>query len=321
MKALRLREKGQLSLEETPLPQLHDYEVLIKISHCAVCRTDAKAWRYGQRDLVLPRILGHELCGEKEATGDRFAVWPGKSCGTCQQCLSGFENLCPDMQILGFHRDGGFAEYVSVPRASLISVPQDLPGHIACLAEPLACGINALRQARLSPHTTILIVGGGPAGLLMALAAKALGAQPFILEINPLKLQKSEQFRIRAGIEGGTECMRLGFDSIVNAAPSLDSFINGVPKLKAGGCFCIFSGFSQSKTVPVTLLNEIHYRQLQVVGAYGCTHSQMQEALPILFEYRESVELLIEECITLEQVPQALEDILSQQRLKYVVKF
>jgi D-arabinose 1-dehydrogenase-like Zn-dependent alcohol dehydrogenase len=321
MKALRLREIKLLSFEETPVPQPKNNEVLIKISHCAICRTDAKAWRYGQRDLVLPRVLGHEICSTWENTGKRYVVWPGKSCGHCTACLSGAENLCPDMQILGFHQDGGFAEYAVVPQPSLISVPESLPGHIACLAELLACGINALEQAHVSYGNCVLIFGGGPAGLLMALAAKAKGAQPFILEKNQNKLQRSEDFRKCAGIEACTEGKLPRADIAINAAPSLDTVLQGLSTLNAGGCFCLFSGFPGTESIPASLLNEIHYRQLRVVGAYGCTHIQMQEALTVLNEQQSSVELLIEGCITLAQVPRALEEIIAGQRLKYVVEF
>jgi D-arabinose 1-dehydrogenase-like Zn-dependent alcohol dehydrogenase len=321
MIALRLEETGLLSFEETPLPQPGKNEALIKISHCAICRTDAKAWRYSQRDLVLPRILGHEICCTWVNTGKRYVVWPGKSCGQCQHCLSGAENLCPDMQILGFHRDGGFAEYAVVPQSSLIPVPENLPGHIACLAELLACGINALDQAHLSSGNRVLIFGGGPAGLLMALAARTKGAQPFILEKNKVKLQRSEDFRNSFGIDASTECTLLHADVAVNAAPSVDTVLRGLPTLNAGGCFCLFSGFPGTESIPASLLNEIHYRQLRVVGAYGCTHIQMQEALTVLNEQQSSVELLIEGRITLAQVPRALEEIIAGQRLKYVVEF
>jgi D-arabinose 1-dehydrogenase-like Zn-dependent alcohol dehydrogenase len=321
MKALRLQETSLLSFEETLLPQPGINEALIKVSHCAICRTDAKAWRYGQRDLVLPRVLGHEICGTGENTGKRYIVWPGKSCGLCPHCLCGAENLCPDMQILGFHRDGGFAEYAVVPQSSLIPVPESLPGHIACLAELLACGINALDRSHLSSSNSVLIFGGGPAGLLLALAARTKGAQPFILEKNHKKLQRSEDFRKCVGIDAATACAMPRADVAVNAAPSLDAFLQGLTKLNAGGCFCLFSGFSETEPIPVALLNEIHYRQLKVVGAYGCTHGQMQEALTILNGQQNNVALLIEDRITLDHVPYALEEVLTGERLKYVVEF
>jgi threonine dehydrogenase-like Zn-dependent dehydrogenase len=225
------------------------------------------------------------------------------------------------MQILGFHQDGGFAEYAVVPQSSLIPVPDSLPGHIACLAELLSCGINALNQAHVSANSTVLIFGGGPAGLLMALAARIKGAQPHIVEMNENKLQRSEHFRKCLGIAAGTECTIPHADVVVNAASSPDTFLLGLPKLAAGGCFCLFSGFSGTEPVSSSLLNEIHYRQLKVVGAYGCTHSQMQEAINILDDQQNYAELLVEERITLEQVPRALEEILAGQRLKYVVEF
>jgi threonine dehydrogenase-like Zn-dependent dehydrogenase len=146
MKALSLMEKENLTFRDFPKPTAVDGEILLKVSFCSICRADAKMWKYGHRDLILPRILGHEIAGICEETGERFVVWPGLSCDVCPQCISGRENLCKKMEIMGFHRDGGFAEFVSVPAESLVPVPDSLPLEIASLAEPLACGINAAEQ-------------------------------------------------------------------------------------------------------------------------------------------------------------------------------
>lgn len=320
MKCLKLKEIGSLILVEMPIPETKPDEILIKVSHCALCRTDAKMWQQGHRDLVLPRVLGHEICGHCEETGKSYIVWPGKACGICQQCLRGAENLCSEMRILGFHKDGGFAEFVSVPKSGVIAVPEELPGHLACLAEPLACTLNVLKQAKVSAGKKVLIYGGGPVGLLMALAVQTEGAEPFILEISSSKLRKSEAFRRRVGFEQGLECKMSGFDVVVNAAPSIDTLSQGLCKLAASGCFCLFSGFTAKDSVSAAVINEIHYRQLQMVGAYGCTYNQMERALQILLKHREAIEFLIEKRIGLEQVPSVMGQVLSGQAMKFVVE-
>jgi len=92
-------------------------EIFLKITHCAVYKTDARMWKIGQRDLVVPRILGHEICGYETDGRKRFVVWPNKACGTCVQCKQGMENLCEMMEITGFYKNGGFAEYVAVQKS------------------------------------------------------------------------------------------------------------------------------------------------------------------------------------------------------------
>lgn len=320
MRALRLEAFNELNLLEVDLPVAEQDDILLKVSHCALCRTDAKMFHQGQRDLVLPRILGHEVFGFNEQTGERFVIWPGEACGVCEECLKGHENLCSQMRIMGFHRDGGFAEYLSVSKSSVIPVPENLPGHLACLAEPLASTLNALEQARVEKNERILIYGGGPVGLLMSLAAQSLGATAFVVEKNPPKLRKSEKFRSSLAIEGSPECRLKDFDVVVNAAPSLSIFHEGMSKLRSGGCFCLFSGFTGEGTFPVSILNEIHYRQLRLAGAYGSTRRHMKKAVLLLNLFQESVSYLVEEVIELDQIPLALEAILSGDTLKFVAK-
>jgi L-iditol 2-dehydrogenase len=106
----------------------------------------------------------------------------------------------------------------------------------------------------------------------------------------------------------------------LNACPALDAFAGGLTRLAKGGCFCLFSGFTDQREVAVGLLNEVHYRQLRVVGAYGCTRRQMQQALQLLNRYPSQVELLIERRLRLEDVAGVLPGIVTGQALKYVVE-
>jgi len=135
------------------------------------------------------------------------------------------------MSILGFHKNGGYAEFVAAPASSLIAVPADLPGHLACLAEPLASALNALEQIKLSRGTSILIYGGGALGLLMAMAAREAGAEPFVVETNQRKLERSQEFRSSFGIAGGLDCRRTEFDAVINATPNFTTFPDGLSKL------------------------------------------------------------------------------------------
>lgn len=321
MKALLLRRAGDLRLVETAVPEPREGEVLVRVAQCALCRTDAKMWRRGHRDLRLPRILGHEVCGIPEGESGRCVVWPGTACGQCDACASGRENLCGAMRIMGFHRDGGLAEFAAVPESSLVPVPATLDGRIAALAEPLACTLNAMDRVALAPGERVLIMGGGPVGLLMGLAVLALESHPFVVEPDPSKLQKSRMFRDHTGMDASESPMGAPWDVVVNAAPQAATLLEGVPRIRTGGRFCLFSGFTGSEMIPVSWLNELHYREIQVSGAYGCTRQQMRRALSILDAHREDVEWLIEDTVTLDRVPDALSRMWEGGVLKVVVQF
>lgn len=319
MLALILGNRQSLSIAEMPRPKASETDAVLRVTHCAVCRTDAKMWARGHRDLILPRVPGHEICGEASESAGRFVVWPGDACGTCVYCMNGAENLCRKMRITGFHRDGGFAEYVAVPRRSLIPVPDALPSEIACLAEPLACGLNSIEQAGVEAGQGVLIYGAGPVGLLTGLAVVARGGTAVIREIDPsrgekvLEMARFAEIRLFSGDEGG-------FDAAINAAPSTETVIDGIHRLKPGGLFCLFSGLTDERPLPTAVLNEVHYRQLSLTGAYGCTYDQTVAALDILARHHDAARLLIEAEIPLRKVAESLPRILESRSYKLIVR-
>jgi threonine dehydrogenase-like Zn-dependent dehydrogenase len=229
------------------------------------------------------------------------------------------ENLCEKIKILGFNCDGGLAEWVLVPESSLVSVPLNLEDDVACLAEPLACALNALDQCKVFAGDSVAIFGGGPVGLLMALAVKALGASPFIVETSSERIDQSVSFRNHLNIQAGLTIDSSSFDVAINACSSHQAFFSGISGLRAGGCFCFFSGFPAEETFSASMLNEIHYRQLRVVGAYGCTKAQIERSLFILEEFQPTAELIIQEEIPIEKTEAGLNKILEGQALKIVV--
>jgi len=320
MQALLLKAIGSLRVESTSEPVPKTGEILLRVSHCAVCRTDAKIWKYGHRDLVLPRIPGHEICGRVSGSAKRYVVWPGTACGKCAQCVSGAENLCREMRIIGFHEDGGFAEFTAVPEKSLIAVPEDLPAHLACMTEPMACAVNGLERVGAGEGDRVLIFGAGPVGLMLALAVRSMGAVPFIREVNPRRIEQVKAFLDRAEIGIAAEASELEFDRAVNAAPDAATLTQGFSRLRPGGVFCLFSGLIQDGQLPVSTVNRLHYRQLRLVGAYGCTRLQMVKALGILADHKDILTLLIQDRISLDRVPEVLPELLAGESLKYIIE-
>ncbi|MDR0492818.1 MAG: alcohol dehydrogenase catalytic domain-containing protein [Nitrososphaerota archaeon] len=319
MKALVLEGINQIHITDIKTPDCDNTETLLKVIYCSICRTDAKMWFQGQRDLVLPRILGHEICGYDLNSNEKFIVWPANTCNECYYCKNGAENLCSNIQIIGFHVDGGFAPYIKVPKTSLIKVPQNVPPEIACMTELLSSAVNAIEQVDLQKNQNVLIFGGGPAGLMLGLACKYFGAEPVVVENISEKLKQITPFCKKTNITISAIPAVGTFDVAINATPDPNTLREGISKLNPGGKYCLFSGFTKNTNFPTDLLNELHYRQLTLVGAYGSTKRQMETALKILENNTQAIRMLIHKIIPLESVPLVLPEILLGRTLKYVV--
>lgn len=178
------QRRGPLRLDERPVPTPGPGEVLVKVSACGVCRTDLHVVDGELPPVALPLVPGHEVVGRVvggagHAEGTRVGIpWLGFSCGTCSFCTSGHENLCPRARFTGYHRDGGFAEYVVADARFCFP----LPTHLSDVeAAPLLCaGLIGYRALRLGGDGARLgLYGFGAAAHLLAQLATWQGRRVF----------------------------------------------------------------------------------------------------------------------------------------------
>jgi L-iditol 2-dehydrogenase len=176
--------------------------VTVRVASVGVCGSDVHYYehgRIGQFVVESPLVLGHEASGEVAAVGpgvpfavvgQRVSVEPGVPDLTCEQCLAGRYNLCPNMRFFATPPiDGAFAEYVVVHAAFAHPVPDTISDDAAALLEPLSVGIWACRKGRVSAGSRVLITGAGPIGLVTVQAARAFGATEIIVsDVNPARL-------------------------------------------------------------------------------------------------------------------------------------
>ncbi|MCP4021717.1 MAG: nicotinate-nucleotide--dimethylbenzimidazole phosphoribosyltransferase [Desulfobacteraceae bacterium] len=292
----------------------------LKVLCCAICRTDAKMWEQGHRDLVLPRVLGHEMVVE-DKKGNRFVVWPGKSCGTCKFCKSGRENLCEDMKIAGFHNDGGFADHIIVPNECLIPLADDIDCTVACFAEPVGCVINAFEKFSLKKNARVLIYGGGTMGLLTALFARHMGFIPLIIEKNEDKIGSNQAFLNTTGLTCVKETQESEYDAVINACPDFIAFCQGIVKVDKGGHISFFSGITKNEHIETNLINLLHYKEAKISGAYGMTRQNMSDAIGFIKAHAEFLKLLIQDIVPPEAAPDLMPKVLSGKYLKYILDF
>lgn len=309
----------ELSVQETSSVNLSSGWVELDVLYCAVCRTDAKFWNEGHRDLSLPRVPGHEIVATKD--GKHYAVWPGICCGTCKHCVNGDENLCEKMKIIGFHVDGGFSSKVKVPENCLIPIHESISLLSSSFAEPAGCIINAFRKLALKPDERILIYGAGTVGLLAALIAKKKGAIPVVLEKNETKIQKATEFSKLTSIEIIKETTDSHFDCVLNACADPIAFFKSITRADKGGRIAYFSGLNKNVQLETNLLNLIHYKELNVIGTYGLTKKDLETGLEILSAFEEELALLTEKVIVPQQLQGIIPSVLSGDVFKYIISF
>jgi L-iditol 2-dehydrogenase len=301
MKAALMRSPGVLDVDEVDDPVLPKGGVLLKVRACAVCGTDIKMLEAGHRDLTYPRIPGHEVTAEVLDTdssivrkGDRVQVWPGESCGTCVQCRSGNDHLCPNVRIMGFNTDGGMAEMMAVTDPSRLVPIGNADPVMLTLAEPLACCINAQEKLRVGDGDSVLILGGGPMGCLNAFLAKRRGAESVMLSepvlerlhhvpkglFDRVSQPKGDELAemVRRGTNGK------GADVVIPCTPNIRLEHSVFELMATGGRLCVFSGPRREDSPLPIDLRDIHYRELTMVGSYGNASRHGRDAVKLLRE-------------------------------------
>ncbi len=319
MKCIQVKKVGSFELIRLPVCPPKADEVLVRVIVTGLCRTDLKVIRLGHRDLVLPRIPGEEVVGEIAEKGERVSglergervyVYPGRWCGACPACRGAAENLCRDMRIMGFHRDGGFAEYVTVPAQSVIPLPTGLSPDEAVFAEPLSCCLNALERAELRSGMTVGIWGAGPAGTLLQRAARAQGAEALNLDPDP---------RRRTAIGGVERFADRVFDVCVVAVGARPAYADAVGRMRPRGRLVVFSGLPPAEDRLEVSMNQLHYQEQTLVGAYGCAFRHGVAALNLIAGGAVPVADLVSHRLPLERLAEALERVETRRSMKILL--
>ncbi len=336
MLAAKLIQPGEILVDHTTDAKCPEGGLLIEVAACGICASDVKMWRLGHKELVLPRILGHEVAGriiESKAghqappVGSLVQIAPGDPCGKCPACLSGHENRCPAIGVLGFSTDGGMARFMAVPAGIVRSggvslVPDGLDPATATLTEPLACGLNALEAARFEPGQRVAVFGAGVVGrLAMLAAAHCWAGRVLAIEADAARLEGLPfgGLHVAESLDPSAAMDLLGgpADVVIPATPSPEALDWAVQVLGPGGSLVLFSGLRQTHAID---LNQVHYKELALCGAFGCTAAQNNRAIDILDQNRKYASSLISRTLPLSEAVKGLEAAESKDTLKVVVK-
>jgi len=194
----------QFSLEQVEPIEPAAGQVRIEVAFCGICGTDLHVY-LGHMDPRIGhhRVIGHEMSGTVEALGDGVSDWkpgdrivvrPLDACGECPSCQRGLRHVCQKLTFLGLDTDGAFQRFWTVPAHTLHAVPDTLPLDLAALIEPAAVAAHDVRRGRVEAGEDVLVIGGGPIGMLVALVAQGAGANVTVSEVNEHRLAMADAF-------------------------------------------------------------------------------------------------------------------------------
>lgn len=244
MKALFLEAIGKLSVREVEKPVPRADELLVRVEACGICGTDRHLF-LGEFPSRPPVTIGHEFAGIVEAVGSSVTAFkagmrvtgdPNIACGRCPACHHGRVNLCHNLQAIGIHRNGGFAEYVILPEKQAFALPLTLEPLHGAFCEPLACCLHGVDLANMKAGSSAIVIGGGVIGLLVVQLARLAGATSVIL------VTRSESKRRLAETLGATATIDPSTGNVIDR-------ITGDHGILPGGADVVFECAGLKETV------------------------------------------------------------------------
>ena len=320
----------QLSLEQVPVPEPGPGEVRIKVRACGLCASDLHIQEGKIASVPLPHIPGHEIAGKIEAlgpgvtdfaVGDHVVVGIDIVCGKCCFCRTGRGNLCTSLTRVGFERNGGYAEYVTVPQGIVYPIRADIPfEQAAIIPDAVACMYHAIKtQAKLFPGSRICILGMGGLGFQGIQIAKLFGAEVYCTSRQGHKLDLAGEFGADgvintktqdlygeiAKLTGGEMC-----DAVFDNIGIEGSIMQALSICKPGGKAIIVGYTDAAFTVEY---QDIMKLEKEIIGMRGSTGQDLIEA--IRFVEEKKITPYIYKTYPFDQVAEALEDLAKGRSL------
>lgn len=292
MKALVYTARNEVTYRDEPAPVCAAGEVLIRIDAVGICGSDMHAYHGHDPRRVPPLILGHELAGqilEGPGAGRRVTVNPLITCGVCEYCRQGRDNLCANRTMIGMTRAGGFAELMTTAAGSVIDIPQTMTACAAALTEPAATALHAINLAaralaRPLPEANALVLGGGAIGMLSALLLQNYGVRHVtVSEPNSLRrasIAKATQAAVHDPI-GDSPPADNSMDLVIDAVGANVTRDAALAAVKPGGVVIHIGLQDHASEVD---MRKLTLSEITLIGTYTYSTSDLRAAALALHE-------------------------------------
>ena len=324
-----LVKKGVAEVRERDLPEIGEYDVLLKMKACNICTTDYGQWLGLREHQGYPMAGGHEAAGIVQKVGSKVAdfkigdlVATGyEGCGNCSACRNGQVDQCEDIRkdTEDGYRWGffGFSDYCVKSVRGIYKIAASVNPAEAGFLEPLATVLHGAKKLRLKPFDTVAVIGAGTMGLINAQVAKAYGCRVIVSEMIPKKLETARAMGFEVidcnQADPVEEVKRLtegkGTDAVIAAVGVTAANDQGLKMIKEkDGKLLLFAAGYPAPKLHIDS-NEMHYRRMELIGTFGADNEDFQEAARALSTGVVDVSKLIEEkTFKLDQIQEAFEE-------------
>ena len=305
-------------IEEMPMPQIGDDEVLLKVMASGICGSDVIEW---YRVPKAPRVLGHEATGviskvgskvKSLKVGDRVFVSHHVPCNQCRHCQRGHHTACQTLHTSNYY-PGGFAQYIRVPKINVdfgvYKLPEDMSFEEGTFIEPLACVSRGQRLANLQKEDTLLIIGSGISGIMHAQLAKFKGVENIVVaDINPYRLQLAKKFGADHTLDAKENLPqklkevnheRLA-DQVVVCTGATSAALTALDCVESGGTILFFAVPDPTVKLPVPI-NQFWRNEITMRTSYGAAPNDLEDSLKVLASKRLNVKDMITHRLSLSE--------------------
>ncbi|MBU0683592.1 MAG: alcohol dehydrogenase catalytic domain-containing protein [Candidatus Omnitrophica bacterium] len=319
MRTAKYYNNRDIQIEEVPVPEISEDEILIKVIASGICGSDVMEW---YRIKKAPLVLGHEIAGDiikigknvkKYKLGDRVFVSHHVPCNTCYYCLRGEHTACDTLHNTNFD-PGGFAEYVRIPSINvdrgIFLLPDEVSYEEAVFIEPLACVVRAHRIAQMSPGKSVLVLGSGISGILHISLAKATGAGCITAtDINENRLKLARHFGAETIISANEDIPygvrqanngRLA-DLVVVCTGAISAFVQALQSVERGGTVLFFAPTDPGVSLPVPV-NDFWRNSIKLVPSYGNSPLDADIAIALIKAKRLPIKEMITHRLPLQDI-------------------
>jgi len=328
-----------LKIEEVKIPKIEQNEILVKIAACGVCNTDLHYIDHGVPTFKKPpMILGHEPSGIVEETGaevknfkvgDRVLIPPVFSCGYCDNCRLGRENICFNMLMLGNHIDGAFAEYTKVPAKDCQHLPEDLPlEESSIIADAISTPYHAVKnRAQVRPGDSVVVFGCGGVGINVVQMAAAAGGSVIAIDIKDKKLDIAKKLgalhTINASDKEGKALIKEirtltggGADIAIEAIGNPKTIELASSAVKAGGCHCQVGYTHHNVAINA---GRLMFREIEIKGSLGCRPVDYPKIIEMVRTGKIQLKPVVTHKFKLEEIDQAFDLMRKGESLRSIV--
>ncbi|MGE0404974.1 MAG: zinc-binding dehydrogenase [Candidatus Korobacteraceae bacterium] len=305
MTAAVLYGKEDVKIEQVPIPRLDTGDVLIKVQVALTCGTDLKLYQrgYHARMIVPPALFGHELAGVVQEVGEgvkhfkkgmRVVALNSAPCQMCFYCSRHQENLCEDL----LFNNGAYAEYIKIPRRivelNMLAIPNGVSFEEAAMVEPLACVLRGLHETGVEIGDTVVVIGGGPIGLMFVQIAKLTGCNVVAVvkrdsQVTAARHLGADEVVQITQVQDPVEAVRAlspdrrGADVVIEAVGRPEAWEWSIDMVRKGGTVNFFGGCAAGTKVNLDT-DRLHYSEVTLKATFHHTPEAVRKAFALIAE-------------------------------------